>query len=161
MHLYFYENVYWIEKLWFEGSFVCVWPTGGYHTLELYTMFVVPFLDIWQCTWHPGPFHPFRISCSAETFQKVTAVKCLQGVSYSYVAGRDLSVERLRYFFPDFRWKNRTHKCYVEKNVMWLSRLVKTWKGWIFHDFMLYSQLILFNWSESGCISLFNKTSYY
>ena len=25
-------------------------------------------LDIWQCLWHPEPFHVFRIGCSAKTF---------------------------------------------------------------------------------------------
>ena len=27
-----------------------------------------PFSDIWQCLWHPEPFHAFRIGCSAKTF---------------------------------------------------------------------------------------------
>ena len=27
-----------------------------------------PLLDIWQCLWHPEPFHAFRIGCSAKTF---------------------------------------------------------------------------------------------
>ena len=29
-----------------------------------------PFSDIWQCLWHPGPSHVFRISCSVKTFNK-------------------------------------------------------------------------------------------
>ena len=27
-----------------------------------------PFSDIWQCLWHPQPFHAFRIGCFAKTF---------------------------------------------------------------------------------------------
>ena len=27
-----------------------------------------PFSDIWQCLWHPEPFHAFMIGCSAKTF---------------------------------------------------------------------------------------------
>ena len=38
------------------------------NTLEPYTMLVGPFSDIWQCLWHPEPFHAFRIGCSAKTF---------------------------------------------------------------------------------------------
>ena len=26
-----------------------------------------PFSDIWQCLWHPEPFHAFRIGCFAKT----------------------------------------------------------------------------------------------
>ena len=42
--------------------------TGGYNKLEPYTMFVWPFSDIWQCLWHPEPFHGFRFRSSAKTF---------------------------------------------------------------------------------------------
>ena len=42
--------------------------TGGYNTLELYTMFVGPFSNIWQCLRHPEPFHVFRIGYFAKTF---------------------------------------------------------------------------------------------
>ena len=27
-----------------------------------------PFSDIWQCLWHPEPFHAFRIGCSTKAF---------------------------------------------------------------------------------------------
>ena len=33
-------------------------------------MLLGPFSDIWICLWHPGPFHAFRISCSAKTFTR-------------------------------------------------------------------------------------------
>ena len=51
-------------------AYECVWPTGGYHTLEPHNIFVELLEDIWQCLWHSGPFHTFEISCSAKMFNK-------------------------------------------------------------------------------------------
>ena len=52
-----------------KGSVECVWPTGGYHTLEPYTMIMGPLFRYLEIT-HPGPFHAFRIGCSAKTFDR-------------------------------------------------------------------------------------------
>ena len=51
-----------------QSSRECLRPTGRYHSLEPYIMFLDIFADIWQRFWHPESFHAFRISCSGKHF---------------------------------------------------------------------------------------------
>ena len=49
-----------------------------------------PFLEIWQNVWYPEPFHAFRSSRSAKTFNGDYRQMFSRGMASSYICDADV-----------------------------------------------------------------------